>query len=75
MLIAGYYSDAEDIFQIVIPNERIKLFIEYADGFRSDKSEPSIRGPCALGYDFYIQGGSFFLNSHFLFGIASQFRI
>jgi len=34
-----------------------------------------IRGPCALSYDFYLKGGGWLQNSHFLFGTPSQFKI
>lgn len=75
MLLAGYYQDVERKLQEPHPNKRIKTFIEFAEEFISDKVNPSIRGPCALGYDFYIQSGGYLLNGYFLFGTPSQFRI
>ena len=74
ILAFGYYKEAETEFQQPSDGERIKRFIEFAEGFRCLKIKPCIRGPCALSYDFYMEGGSYFLNSHFLFGAASQFR-
>lgn len=74
MLAAGYYQKGERELQESQSGKRIRIFIEYAEGFISDKSNPSIRGPCALGYDFYIRGGSYFSNGYFLFGTPSQFR-
>lgn len=74
MLAAGYYQEAGRKLQETHPNKRIRAFIAYADGFPSDKTNPSIRGPCALGYDFYIRGGGYFSNGYFLFGTPSQFR-
>jgi hypothetical protein len=50
-------------------------FIEFAKGFECLKFEPPIRGPCALGYDFYLNGGGYFRDAHFLFGTPSQFRV
>ncbi|MCL6579288.1 MAG: hypothetical protein K6T73_07875 [Candidatus Bathyarchaeota archaeon] len=75
MLASGYHQEAEGKLQKPHPNKRIRAFIEYAEGFTSDKTNPSIRGPCALGYDFYIRGGGYLSNSYFLFGTPSQFRI
>ncbi len=74
MLAGGYYQEAEGKLQKPHHNKRIRAFIEFAEEFISDKVNPSIRGPCALGYDFYIRGGSYLLNGYFLFGTPSQFR-
>lgn len=74
MLASGYYEEAEGKLQEPHPNKRIRAVIEYAEGFISDKTNPSIRGPCALGYDFYIRGGGYLSNGYFLFGTPSQFR-
>lgn len=74
MLAGGYYQKAEGELQEPHTNKRIKAFIEFSEGFISDKTNPSIRGPCALGYDFYIRGGGYLSNGYFLFGTPSQFR-
>ena len=34
-----------------------------------------LRGPAALGLDFYHRGGGFRLDAHFLWGTPSQFRL
>lgn len=49
-------------------------FIEFTKVFECLKFEPPIRGPCALGYDFYLNGGGYLRGAHFLFGTPSQFR-
>jgi len=56
-------------------SESIKAFLEFSEQFECCKVSPSIRGPCGLSYDFYLDGGSFRRNSFFLFGTPSQFRI
>ena len=52
----------------------VKVFLKFIHTFECCKIEPSIRGPCALGYDYYIQGGGYHTNAYFLFGTPSQFR-
>jgi len=74
MLASGYHQEAEGKLQEPHPNKRIRAFIEFAEEFISDKVNPSIRGPCALGYDFYIRSGGYLSNGYFLFGTPSQFR-
>ncbi|MCL0038564.1 hypothetical protein M1N10_06100, partial [Thermodesulfovibrionales bacterium] len=74
ILAVGHCKEAETELQQPSKWERIKRFIEFAVRFSCLKIKPYIRGPCALSYDFYIEGGGYFLNSHFLFGTASQFR-
>ena len=81
ILAAGYYKEAEKALQEPGSGQRIKRFIEFAEDFCCSKLEqtrtgisPSIRGPCALSYDYYMEGGGYYGNSHFLFGTASQFR-
>lgn len=54
--------------------DSIEVFLEFSKEFQCCKLSMPIRGPCALSYDFYLEGGSYFLNSHFLFGTPSQFR-
>lgn len=75
LLSSAYYRGAEKLLQDSSDNRRIKAFIKFAEAFCCYKINPCIRGPCALSYDFYMQGGSWFRNSHFLFGTPSQFRI
>jgi hypothetical protein len=52
----------------------IKAFLEFSKEFECCKVSVPIRGPCALSYDFYLEGGSYLRNSYFLFGTPSQFR-
>ena len=52
----------------------LRSFLEFIQTFECFKIKPSIRGPCALGYDYYLQGGGYFSNAYFLFGTPSQFR-
>jgi len=54
--------------------DRIIIFLDFCQDFTCQKHSPPIRGPCALSYDFYITGGSYFRNAFFLFGTPSQFR-
>lgn len=68
MLAAGVYRETEVLFQLP-ESSRIKVFIGFAEGFTCYKTDHPIRGPCALGYDFYLTGGG-----HFLFGTPSQHR-
>ncbi len=56
-------------------SDSLKVFLEFCEEFECCKVFPSIRGPCGLSYDFYLDGGSFRRNSFFLFGTPSQFRI
>jgi hypothetical protein len=75
LLSGACYPDAEKILQKSSDYHRITAFIPFARTFWCYKTSPCIRGPCALSYDYYMQGGGWFRNSYFLFGIASQFRI
>jgi len=54
--------------------KRITVFITFALKFECCKLSHEIRGPCALGYDYFLTKGSYIKNSHFLFGTPSQFR-
>lgn len=74
ILAAGYYKEAGRELQQPSQQERIKRFIEFTERFHCWKIKPYIRGPCALSYDYYMEGGGYFRNIHFLFGTASQFR-
>jgi hypothetical protein len=75
LLSSAYYPDAEKIVHQSRNHQRIKAFVSFAQAFCCYKVSPCIRGPCALSYDFYMQGGGWFRNSYFLFGTPSQFRI
>jgi hypothetical protein len=68
MLAAGVYREAEALFQLPEAGW-MKAFIEFAEGFTCCKTDYSIRGPCALGHDFYLRTGGYFL-----FGTPSQHR-
>jgi hypothetical protein len=68
MLAAGVYREAERFFQFP-PARRIHAFLEFAEEFVCQKADSPIRGPCALGYDFYLES-----RGHFLFGTPSQHR-
>jgi hypothetical protein len=68
MLVAGVYHEAEALFQLP-EAQRIKVFVGFAEEFICHKTEYPIRGPCALGYDFYLTSGGYFL-----FGTPSQHR-
>jgi hypothetical protein len=75
VLASGYYPEFEDtVYQDSSGEGRIKDFIEFAEGFECFKQICDIKGPAALGYDFYVSGGGYYKNAHFLFGIPSQFR-
>jgi hypothetical protein len=74
MSAADFYCEAVSALQSSFGRPRIKAFLVFADDFACHKTDHSIRGPCALGYDFYLSNGSYFRNSHFLFGTPSQFR-
>ncbi len=74
LLVCGYYSKAERLLQQPSAGPRIEAFIGFAEAFVCAKVQPSVRGPCAVGYDYYLQGGGPFGNGYFLFGTPSQFR-
>ena len=74
LLSSGYYPAAEEVLQVFSDAKRIRRFIGFAEVFCCHKTEPSVRGPCALAYDFYVQSGGPFGNGYFLFGSPSQFR-
>jgi hypothetical protein len=65
-LIEKFYTDS--------PGKQIKQFLLFSLDFQCDKFHYPIRGPCAVAVDYYLNGGSYFLNSDFLFGKPSQFR-
>ena len=68
MLAAGVYREAEELFQFPSAG-RLNAFIALAEEFICNKTDCPIRGPCALGYDFYLTSGGYFL-----FGVPSQHR-
>lgn len=71
MLASGVYRETEAFFQFPSDSggRRISAFIVFAEGFICHKTDHPIRGPCALGYDFYLTSGGYFL-----FGVPSQHR-
>lgn len=74
VMTSRYYPQAISQFQTPCENEQIKAFLLFAAEFYCYKFLYPIRGPCALCYDFYLTGGSYFRNSYFLLGKPSQFR-
>lgn len=75
ILAGGYYPEFEEkIFQDSSLKEQIKNFIEFSEEFECVKVNSPLKGPCALGYDFYLSAGAYYQNAHFLFGTPSQFR-
>jgi hypothetical protein len=77
LLISSYYQELTGRLQNCSGSETetIKIFLGFSKEFECRKVSVPIRGPCALSYDFYLQGGSYFCNSRFLFGTPSQFRM
>ena len=75
IMILAYYQDFKDkVLYEDTEQGYLKAFFKFAKIFESFKIKPSIRGPCALGYDFYIYSGGYLTNAYFLFGTPSQFR-
>jgi hypothetical protein len=74
MLAMGFYKEITAQLQTSCEGQRIRVFLFFAEGFICSKTDPEIRGPCALGYDYYMQDGGYMRNAHFLFGTPSQFR-
>jgi hypothetical protein len=71
----GHYQEFEEkVCSRSADQEILAVFIEFSCYFECCKTEPSIRGPCGLGYDFYLNEGGFLQQAHFLFGTPSQFR-
>lgn len=68
MLAGGVCREVEKSFQLPVV-QRLRAFIEFAEDFTCHKTDQPIRGPCALGYDFYLTSGGYFL-----FGTPSQHR-
>lgn len=75
LLAVGFYREASQrLFNIPSGKQRIKAFLVFAVDFICRRTEPLIRGPCALGYDYHMEDGGYLKNAHFLFGTPSQFR-
>jgi len=74
MLAMGFYKEIAAQMQTPSERQRIRVFLFFAEDFSCCKTDPEIRGPCALGYDYYMEDGGYMRNAHFLFGTPSQFR-
>jgi hypothetical protein len=74
ILAMGFYPAITAQLQTPAQGQRIRVFLFFADDFCCSKTDPEIRGPCALGYDYYLEDGGYMRNAHFLFGTPSQFR-
>lgn len=74
LLAVGFYGETQSALQSSFEGQRIKVFLVFASDFICYKTSELIRGPCALGYDYYMQDGGYLRNGHFLFGTSSQFR-
>jgi len=74
ILAMGFYQEVESPLQSPSEKQRIKVFLVFAEEFTCGKTDLVIRGPCALGYDYYMEDGGYLKNGHFLFGTPSQFR-
>ncbi|MEW6419896.1 MAG: hypothetical protein AB1480_17570 [Nitrospirota bacterium] len=74
IMAMGFYKESAASLQIPSEKQRIKIFLVFAEDFTCCKTNPKIRGPCALGYDYYMEDGGYMRNAHFLFGTPSQFR-
>jgi len=70
----AYYPKLIEKFYTDSLGKQIKEFLLFSLDFQCDKFHYPIRGPCAVAVDYYLKGGSYFLNSDFLFGKPSQFR-
>jgi len=78
IITSQYYQTVKQQWQKAFggdsKNIGIKGFLEFCSQFECFKTNPPIRGPTALSYDFYITCGAYARNSYFLFGTPSQFR-
>lgn len=75
LLSSGFYPEFIPRFQTGSLWEKVRIFLDISGEFYCHKVIPSIRGPCALGYDYYLSGGGYQRNHYFLFGTPSQFLI
>lgn len=75
IMATKYYPEFDsEGFKEATEQGLLKSFLDFAQCFECFKTEPRIRGPCGLGYDFYLNGGGYYKNAYFLFGTPSQFR-
>ena len=74
ILAMGFYKEVAAALQSSSEKQRIKVFLVFAEEFTCCKTDHVIRGPCALGYDYYMEDGDYMRNGHFLYGSPSQFR-
>lgn len=74
LLAMGFYREIKSQLQSPSLRQRVRTFLSFAEHFTCLKISPEIRGPCTLGYDYYMQAGGHMRNAHFLFGTPSQFR-
>lgn len=74
MLAMGFYKELSAQLQTPSVNKRMRAFLLFAKDFSCLMTDPEIRGPCALSYDYYMKDGGYIRNAHFLFGTPSQFR-
>jgi hypothetical protein len=74
MMAMGFHKEIVAQLQTPSERQRIRIFLFFAEDFSCCKTGSEIRGPCALGYDYYIQDGGYMRNAHFLFGTPAQFR-
>ena len=73
MLMMNFYQENKELFEWS-GNKLLGCFIDFAEHFVCCKIDPCIRGPCALGIDFYLTGGGYRHNAYFLFGTPYQLR-
>ncbi len=74
MLARGFCKELRAQLQTPSERQRISAFLFFAEQFSCCRTDPEIRGPCALGYDYYMQDSGYVRNAHFFFGTPSQFR-
>lgn len=74
LLISNHYKELSKSLQTAPVKAHLQIFIEYAASFETNKTDPVIRGPCGLSYDYYCENGGYYMNSPFLIGTPYQFR-
>lgn len=65
ILIDNNYKENKELFEYT-GEDLLKYFINFAEDFICRKVEPCIRGPSALGLDYYLNGGGYINNAYFL---------
>lgn len=71
-----YYPEFEEQTKNKAAEQEVLLyFIGFAQAFECLKHTAPIRGPCGLGYDFYLNGGGYGRAAYFLFGTPSHYRV